>query len=66
MWKRSAPELEIIRKFSWLHTELVPYMYSHVVECHHGGKPLMRPLPDGDFHYLFGRELLVRRFTRIN
>lgn len=59
LWKRSAPELEIIRKFSWLHTELVPYMYSYVVECHHGGKPLMRPLPDGDFHYLFGRELLV-------
>jgi alpha-glucosidase (family GH31 glycosyl hydrolase) len=59
LWKRSRPELEIIRKFSWLHTELVPYMYSHVVECHNGGKPLMRPLPDGDFHYLFGRDLLV-------
>ncbi len=59
LWKRTQPELEIIRKFSWLHTELVPYMYSHVVECHRGGKPLMRPLPDGDFHYLFGNDLLV-------
>ena len=59
LWKRTPAELEIIRKFSWLHTELVPYMYSHVVECHRGGKPLMRPLPEGDFHYLFGRDLLV-------
>ena len=59
LWKRSWAELEIIRKFSWLHTELVPYMYSHVVECHNGGPPLMRPLPHGKFHYLFGRDLLV-------
>jgi len=59
LWKRSAPELEIIRKFAWLHTELVPYMYSHVVACHRGGPPLMRPLSRGDFHYLFGTDLLV-------
>ena len=59
LWLRTPAELEIIRKFSWLHTELVPYMYSHVVECHRGGLPLMRPLPQGDFHYLFGNDLLV-------
>jgi alpha-D-xyloside xylohydrolase len=59
MWKRSWPELEIIRKFSWLHTELVPYMYSYVVECHNGAPPLMRPQEDGKYHYLFGNELLV-------
>lgn len=59
LWKRTRPELEIIRKFSWLHTELVPYLYSHVVACHNGGKPLMRPLPEGDYHYLFGEDLLV-------
>ncbi len=59
LWKRSRPELEIIRKFSWLHTELVPYVYSQVVECHHGGPPLMRPLTQGKFHYLFGGDLLV-------
>jgi alpha-glucosidase (family GH31 glycosyl hydrolase) len=59
LWKRSLPELEIIRKFSWLHTELVPYMYSHVVECHKGGPPLMRPLSQGKYEYLFGSELLV-------
>ncbi len=59
LWKRTQPELEIVRKFSWLHTELVPYMYSHVVTCHNGGPPLMRPLSDGKFHYLFGDDFLV-------
>ncbi len=59
LWKRTPAELEIIRKFSWLHTELVPYMYSHVVRCHNGGQPLMRPLPEGRFHYLFGDDLLI-------
>ncbi len=59
MWRRTPAELEIIRKFSWLHTELVPYMYSQVVECHHGGRPLMRPLAEGKFHYLFGTDFLV-------
>jgi alpha-glucosidase (family GH31 glycosyl hydrolase) len=59
LWKRSEAELEIIRKFSWLHTELVPYMYSYVVECHKGGAPLMRPLNQGKYQYLFGNDLLV-------
>jgi alpha-D-xyloside xylohydrolase len=59
LWKRSQAELEIVRKFSWLHTELVPYMYSHVVNCHNGGPPLMRPLANGEFHYLFGNDFLV-------
>ncbi len=59
LWKRSQAELEIIRKFSWLHTELVPYMYSHVVACHRGGPPLMRPLSAGKYHYMFGDGFLV-------
>ena len=59
LWLRSPAELEIVRKFSWLHTELVPYIYSHVVECHRGGRPLMRPLAEGGFHYLFGDDFLV-------
>jgi alpha-D-xyloside xylohydrolase len=59
LWRRSAAELEIVRKYSWLHTELVPYLYSHVVECHRGGKPLMRPLPQGRYHYLLGDDFLV-------
>lgn len=59
LWKRTQPELEIVRKFSWLHTELVPYIYTHVVRCHNGGKPLLRPLREGKFQYLFGDDLLV-------
>ncbi|MDW8310414.1 MAG: glycoside hydrolase family 31 protein, partial [Verrucomicrobiales bacterium] len=59
LWKRTPLELEIIRKFAWLHTELVPYIYSHVVACHRGGPPLMRPLRKGRFHYLFGDDFLV-------
>jgi alpha-D-xyloside xylohydrolase len=59
LWKRSEPELEIIRTFSWLHSELVPYMYSHVALCHAGGQPLMRPLKAGRFEYLFGNDLLI-------
>ncbi|HUW62820.1 MAG TPA: TIM-barrel domain-containing protein, partial [Candidatus Bathyarchaeia archaeon] len=58
MWKRSPEELEIVRYCSWLHTELVPYMYSHVVACHNGGKPLQRPIK-GKYHYLFGDDFLV-------
>jgi alpha-D-xyloside xylohydrolase len=58
MWKRTPEELEIIRKFSWLHTELVPYMYTHVVRCHEGGLPLMRPTK-GKYHYFFGDDFLV-------
>jgi alpha-glucosidase (family GH31 glycosyl hydrolase) len=67
LWKRSDEELQIVRKFAWLHNELVPYIYSHTVECHGGGKPLMRPIgpsdargnDQGDFHYLFGDDFLV-------
>ena len=58
LWKRSPQELDIIRKFSWLHTELVPYMYSYVVSAHKGGTILQRPA-EGKYHYLFGDNLLV-------
>ena len=63
LWKRSEEELRIIRKFSWLHTELVPYMYSQLVDQHEGGRPLIRPLGDG-YHYMFGDELLVAPIYR--
>jgi alpha-glucosidase (family GH31 glycosyl hydrolase) len=63
IWQRSAEELEIIRKYAWLHTELVPYLYTHVVRCHQGGAPLMRPVP-GKYHYLLGDDLLVAPIYR--
>jgi alpha-glucosidase (family GH31 glycosyl hydrolase) len=58
LWKRSPQELEIIRRFSWLHTELIPYMYTYVVEAHNGGKVLQSPVK-GKYHYLFGDNFLV-------
>lgn len=58
LWKRSQQELEIIREYSWLHTELIPYIYSYVVSGHRGGKVLQKPVK-GKYHYLFGDHLLV-------
>lgn len=58
LWKRTPEEIEIIRTFAWLHTELVPYIYTHVVLCSRGGKPLMRPVA-GKYHYLFGDDFVV-------
>jgi alpha-glucosidase (family GH31 glycosyl hydrolase) len=58
LWKRSPQELEIIRKFSWLHTELIPYIYSYVVSAHRGGRVLQRPVK-GKYHYLFGDNFLI-------
>ena len=29
------------------------------MRCHRGGQPLLRPLADGKFHYLFGENFLV-------
>jgi alpha-glucosidase (family GH31 glycosyl hydrolase) len=59
MWKRTPQELELVRKAQWLHSELVPYMYSHCVAAHKGGKVLMRPLKQGKFEYLFGDDFFV-------
>jgi alpha-glucosidase (family GH31 glycosyl hydrolase) len=58
LWKRTTQELEIIRKFSWLHTELIPYIYSYVVEAHNGGTLLQTPVK-GKYHYLFGDNFLI-------
>jgi alpha-glucosidase (family GH31 glycosyl hydrolase) len=58
LWRRSQQELEIIREYSWLHTELVPYMYHYVVTAHQGGRRLQTPV-SGKYHYLFGEHLLI-------
>ncbi len=58
MSRRTPEELAIIREYAWLHTELLPYLYSHVAACHEGGQPLMRPL-DAKYHYLLGKDILV-------
>lgn len=58
LWKRSRQELEIIRAYSWLHTELIPYMYHYVVSGHRGGRLLQTPA-NGKYQYFFGDNLLV-------
>ncbi|GMW03472.1 MAG: hypothetical protein AMXMBFR84_46060 [Candidatus Hydrogenedentota bacterium] len=58
LWERSEEELTIVRQFTWLHSELVPYIYSHIVAQHEGGPTLMQPQP-GKYQYLFGRDLFV-------
>ena len=63
LWKRTPEELDVIRKFSWLHTELVPYMYTYVVRAHNGEASLIRPVA-GKYHYLFGEDFLVAPIYR--
>ena len=63
LWKRSQQELEIIRRFSWLHTELIPYMYTYVVNASKGGRVLQKPLGN-DYQYLFGDDFLVAPIYR--
>lgn len=58
LWKRTPEELEIIRRYAWLHTELIPYIYSYVVTGHQGGAILQRPVK-GKYQYLFGDDFLV-------
>ncbi len=58
LWRRTPQELEIIRSYAWLHTELAPYLYACVVSGHHDGVPLMRPLK-ARYQYLLGDWLLV-------
>lgn len=64
MWMRSPDEFSIIRAFTWLHHELVPYMYHYVVTASEGGRRLMTPLRQGEHHYLFGDSLLVAPLLR--
>ncbi len=59
MSRRSPEEREIIRRFSWLHTELLPYIYTAVAEAHQGAGPFMRPVSRSSFAYYFGPELWV-------
>jgi alpha-D-xyloside xylohydrolase len=65
LWHRSQQELEVIRKFSWLHTELIPYMYSYIVTGHEGGRVLQKTVK-GKYHYLFGEDFLVAPIYRDN
>ena len=56
LWERSLQELEIIRKFSWLHTELIPYMYSSLTNQRNGGQSLVSSA-GGSYQYFFGQDI---------
>ncbi len=58
LWQRTDKELQIIRQYTWLHQELIPYIYHYVVEAHRGGMVLQRPI-QGKYHYLFGESLVI-------
>jgi|TARA_B100001079_G_scaffold271649_1_gene290095 alpha-glucosidase (family GH31 glycosyl hydrolase) len=57
LWLRSKDELEIIRKFSWLHTELIPYIYSSLENQRNGRQTLIKSAP-GKYQYYFGQDIL--------
>jgi alpha-D-xyloside xylohydrolase len=59
LWKRTEEELDVIRKFSWLHTELVPYMYHYAVTAHNDGRRLQTVVGKGKYQYMFGDDFLV-------
>jgi alpha-glucosidase (family GH31 glycosyl hydrolase) len=63
LWLRDADDLELIRRAAWLHTELIPYIYSYVVVGHEGGPVLMRP-HDTDYQYYFGDDLFISPIFR--
>lgn len=63
LWQRTAEELAIIRRYAWLHTELVPYLYTLVARHHEGGLPLIRPVA-GPYHYRLGDDLLIAPIYR--
>ena len=58
LWMRTDQELTQIRRFTWLHSELVPYLYSLVYACHKGDLPPIRPTGNG-FDYLLGEDFYV-------
>ncbi len=65
LWNRSEEELQIIRQYTWLHQELIPYIYHYVVEAHRGGSVLQQPI-QGKYHYLFGESLLIAPIYKDN
>lgn len=58
LWLRTPQELEIIREYAWLHSELVPYIYTNIVDQHFGGPVLMRPT-EVDYQYEFGPAFFI-------
>jgi alpha-glucosidase (family GH31 glycosyl hydrolase) len=63
LWKRSPEELEQVRRFSWIHTELVPYLHTLVAQCHEGGPTPIRPTGSG-YDFTLGESLFISPIHR--
>jgi alpha-glucosidase (family GH31 glycosyl hydrolase) len=58
-WKIDEETVRIFRRFAALHTELVPYLYSRMVEAHLTGKPIIRAAGSRLGEYQLGSDLFV-------
>ena len=58
-WKIDAETVRIFRRFAALHTELVPYLYSRMVEAHLTGQPILRAADTHTGEYRLGADLFV-------
>ena len=61
LWERDDDTLEYVRKFAWLHTELVPFTYSRLIAQHEGGDTLMRRAGTAahPYQYYYGESFFV-------
>ncbi len=57
-WAYDEQTLETYRRFTLLHHQLIPYIYSQAAYSYELGKPTMRPQP-GEYIYLLGDDILV-------
>ena len=64
LWLYDDIVLEEVRRAAWLHDELVPYVYSHVVEAHHGAEVIIRPVAKTGYDYFYGEHLFVAPIHR--
>lgn len=60
-WMFDGQTLDIYRKFTVLHTELIPYIYSQAAYSYELEVPTMRPQA-GNYIYLLGDDILVAPF----
>jgi alpha-glucosidase (family GH31 glycosyl hydrolase) len=58
-WKIDEEAVGIFRRFAELHTELVPYLYSRMVEAHRTGQPIIRAVGSRFGEYQLGSDLFV-------
>lgn len=57
-WRHDAETVDIYRRFTRLHLELKPYLYSMMVKGHYKKGPIMHVV-GGEWQYLLGDDLFV-------